>query len=164
VIHAEPGVVGQVAVAGGGTEGPREEDLAFLAARLRAAEEPHRVVLMHMPPHLDGHFAPHADWGFTRRQRDFLAILRDHGVRLVCCAHGLAFDTVVRDGVRFLMSGGGGSGLCSHFRGVCTQGPGRPEDRGALYHAVELEISDEGAISGRVLQAFAGSETARMSF
>jgi Calcineurin-like phosphoesterase len=161
VLHAEPGVVGRVEVeaAEGGLEGPREEDLAFLDERLRAAEEPNRVVLMHMPPHLDGHYAPHADWGFERGEAQFLDLLHEHAVSLVCCAHGLAFDTTVRDGVRFVMSGGGGSGLCSHFRGICTQGDGTPESRGALFHAVELEIDPEGAVAGRVLQAF-GAEPA----
>jgi hypothetical protein len=158
-IHAEPGVPGEIVVPGVGTErgidGPREEDLAFLDRCLGAASEPHRVVLMHTPPHLDGHYAPHADWGFKRREREFLDLLRTHGVRLVACAHGLAFDHHVRDGVHFVMSGGGGSGLCSHLRGVCTEGEGRPEDRGALFHAVELAIADDGAVSGRVIQAFA---------
>jgi hypothetical protein len=85
-------------------------------------------------------------------------------VRLVCCAHGLAFDTHVRDGVRFVMSGGGGSGLCSHFRGVCTEGPGRPEDRGSLYHAVEVSITEAGEVSGRAIQAFARSGESRFQF
>jgi hypothetical protein len=76
-------------------------------------------------------------------------------VKLVCCAHGLAFDTHVHDGVRFVMSGGGGSGLCSHYRGICTAGPARPEDRGSLYHAVEITIGEAGGVSGRVIQAFA---------
>jgi hypothetical protein len=49
----------------------------------------------------------------------------------------------------------GGTGLCSHFRGACTEGPAYPEDRGALFHAVELAIAENGAISGRVVQAFA---------
>jgi hypothetical protein len=162
VLHAEPGVTGQVEVPGGGTpegtEGPQEEDLAFLERSLEAADEPHRVVLMHMPPHLDGHFAPHPDWGFKRREREFLALLRAHDVRLACCAHGLAFDHHVHDGTHFVMSGGGGSGLCSHFRGICTVAPGSPEDRGSLFHAVEITISEAGAISGRVIQAFAGVE------
>jgi hypothetical protein len=162
VLHAEPGVVGQVEVPGGGTpegtEGPRDEDLAFLEQSLEAADEPHRVVLMHMPPHLDGHFAPHPEWGFKRREHEFLALLRAHDVELVCCAHGLAFDHHVHEGTHFVMSGGGGSGLCSHFRGICTEGPGSPEDRGSLFHAVEITISEAGAISGRVIQAFAGVE------
>jgi hypothetical protein len=117
-----------------------------------------------MPPHLDGRYAPHEDWGFRTREREFLTIVRDHGVRLVCCAHGLAFDTCVRDGVRFVMSGGGGAGLCSHFRGVCTEGEGRPEDRGSLFHAVALEIAPDGAVSGRVLQAFDRKRSRTLAF
>jgi hypothetical protein len=111
---------------------PREADLALDGA-LEAAEEPHRVVLMHMPPYLDGRFAPHTEWGFRQREAEFLALLHARGVGLVCCAHGLAFDECVHDGIRFVMSGGGGSGLCSHVRGVCTEGAGRPEDRGSLF-------------------------------
>ena len=45
-----------------------------------------------------------------------------------------------------------GSG--SHFRGICTPGDGRPEDRGALFHAVQMTITEDGEISGRVIQAF----------
>jgi hypothetical protein len=166
VLHAEPGIPGQVDVPGmdssEGTQGPREEDLTFLENSLRAAREPHRVVLMHMPPHLDGHFAPHEAWGFKRRESEFLEILRTHRVKLVCCAHGLAFDTHVHRGIRFVMSGGGGTGLCSHFRGVCTdkdRARARPEDRGALFHAVEFTISETGSISGRVIQAFEPAHT-----
>ena len=61
------------------------------------------------------------------------------------------------------MSGGGGTGLCSHYRGVCTAGPGRPEDRGALFHAVELEISEHGDVSGRTIQAFDRAPPVRAS-
>jgi hypothetical protein len=158
-LRAAPGVVGRIEVSPG-SDGPREGDLAFLDATLAAAGEPNRVVLMHMPPHLDGHYAPHAEWGFEPREREFLAILAAHDVKLVCCAHGLAFDHHVHDGIHFVMSGGGGTGLCSHFRGVCTEGDDRPEDRGALFHAVELAISAEGAVSGHVVQAFAAEPRA----
>lgn len=75
-------------------------------------------------------------------------------MKLVCCAHGLAFDTHVHEGIRFVMSGGGGSGLCSHYRGVCTEGSGHPEDRGGLFHAVVITVTKSGEISGRVMQAF----------
>src|SRR5687767_4610020 len=55
-LHAEPGVVGEVVVPGPGTpedtQGPREDDLRFLEQTLDAADEPHRVVLMHQPPYL----------------------------------------------------------------------------------------------------------------
>jgi hypothetical protein len=33
-------------------------------------------------------------------------------------------------------------------------GDGRPEDRGALFHALQITVAADGAISGRVLQAF----------
>jgi hypothetical protein len=168
-IHAEPGIAGQIEVPGTetpvGIEGPRDEDLAYLDQSLRAAVEPNRVVLMHTPPYLEGHYAPHADWGFRQREREFLDLLRTHGVQLVVCAHGLAFDHHVHEGIHFVMSGGGGTGLCSHLRGVCTEGAGRPEDRGALFHAVELAIDASGAVSGRVLQAFAdAAASARVAF
>jgi hypothetical protein len=137
------------------TAGPSREALAFLEDSLADAAEPHRVVLMHAPPHLDGRLAPHAEWGFRPGEEEFLDIVRRHGVELVCCAHGLAFDHHVRDGIRYVMSGGGGSALCSHFRGVCAEGTGLPEARGALYHAVQITLAGTGAVSGRVLQAFA---------
>lgn len=60
--------------------------------------------------------------------------------------------------------GTGGTGLCSDWKGVCAEGDGRHEDRGALFHAVEVSISQAGAVSGRVLQAFAGPDSARIRF
>lgn len=143
-----------IAAASGGARGPDASSLEFLERSLATAPEPHRVVLMHMPPSLGGHYAPHAYWGFTEGEAEFLMLLDRHRVSLVCCAHGLAFDHHVHRGVRFVMSGGGGSGLCSHFRGICTQGDGHPEDRGALYHAVEIAIGPDGTVSGWVHQAF----------
>jgi hypothetical protein len=156
VIHSEPGVVGRMDVEVGaeGTEGPRAGDLEFLDRALAAAAEPNRVVLMHMPPHLGGRYAPHEEWGFKQREAEFLSLVRTHEVSLVCCAHGLAFDHHVADGIHFVMSGGGGTGLCSHMNGICTAGAGHPEDRGALFHAVEMTVSPTGEVSGRVLQAF----------
>jgi hypothetical protein len=80
--------------------------------------------------------------------------VRRHEVGLVCCAHALLFDHRVHDGTHFVVSGGGGTGLCSHFRGICAAGEGRPEDRGALFHAVQITVAEDGTIAGRVLQAF----------
>lgn len=93
-----------------------------------------------------------------------MELARRGGVRLVCCAHGLAFDHHVNDGIRFVMSGGGGTGLCSQLRGICTGGDGRPEDRGALFHTAEIEVAETGETSGRVLQAFAAAGEARFRF
>lgn len=70
------------------TAGPSAEALRFLDDTLAATTEPHRVVLTHAPPHLDGHYAPQAECGFRRGEPEFLDILRAHDVSLVCCAHG----------------------------------------------------------------------------
>jgi hypothetical protein len=165
-IDGEPGEVGDPVIPEGvESEGPREEALAFLERSLEAADAPHRVVLTHMPPHLDGHYEPHSEWGFQRREPEFLELLRRYEVRLVCCAHGLAFDHHVHDGIHYVMSGGGGTGLCSEFRGICAEGPGHPEDRGSLFHAVQITITEEGSVSGRVLQAFEPDpDRARLTF
>jgi hypothetical protein len=155
-LDGAPGRVGELVVSTpeGGTAGPDEAALAFLDATLAAADEPHRVVLTHAPPRMGDHYAPHAEWGFDQREEEFLAILSRHGVRLVCCAHGLGFDEHIHRGIRVVMSGGGGTALCSHLHGVCAEGDGRPEDRGALFHAVLLLVHEDGRIEGRVLQAF----------
>jgi Calcineurin-like phosphoesterase len=154
-IDGAPGEVGEVDIATDvPVEGPREDALEFLERSLEAADAPHRVVLTHMPPHLGGHYEPHPEWGFQAREDEFLELLRRHGVGLVCCAHGLAFDHHVHDGIQFVMSGGGGTGLCSDFRGICAEGEGHPADRGSLFHAVQIEIGENGAVSGKVLQAF----------
>jgi calcineurin-like phosphoesterase family protein len=155
VIDGAPGEVGEVDIrVDVPVEGPREEALAFLERSLEAADAPNRMVLTHMPPNLNGHYEPHPEWGFQRREDEFLELLRRHGVGLVCCAHGLAFDHHVHDGIQFVMSGGGGTGLCSNFRGICAEGEGHPADRGSLFHMVQIEIAGDGAVSGKVLQAF----------
>jgi hypothetical protein len=166
VLDGAPGRAGQIDIDGSeGVEGPDPEALAFLDDTLDAAEEPHSVVLMHAPPRFDGRFRPHPEWGFDVREQEFLELVRRHDVGLVCCAHALLFDHHVQNGTRFVTSGGGGTGLCSHVRGICTAGDGRPEDRGALFHAVQITITQSGQISGRVLQAFDPvADHARFSF
>jgi hypothetical protein len=131
------------------TAGPSVEALRFLDDTLAATTEPHRVVLLHAPPHLDGHYAPQPECGFQQGEPEFLDIIGRHGVRLVCCAHGLGFDQHVHDGVQYVMSGGGGAALYLSYRDVA--GP----SRGALFHAVEITLTEAGEVRGRVFQAFA---------
>ena len=131
------------------TAGPSVEALQYLDDTLAATSEPERVVLLHAPPHLDGHYAPQPECGFRQGEPEFLDIIRRHGVKLVCCAHGLGFDHHVRDGIRFVMTGGGGAALYLSYRDAGSR------DRGALFHAVEITLAENGAVRGRVLQAFA---------
>src|SRR4051812_40657551 len=130
------------------TAGPGPDALRYLDEALAAASEPQRVVLLHAPPHLDGHYAPQPECGFRQGEAEFLDIIRRHGVKLVCCAHGLGYDHHVHDGIRFVMSGGGGAALYLSYRAAGT-------DRGALFHAVQITLDAPGGASGRVLQAFA---------
>ena len=136
------------------TAGPSVEALRFLDDTLAKTSETHRVVLLHAPPHLDGHYAPQPECGFRQGEPEFLDIIRRHGVKLVCCAHGLGFDHHVRDGIRFVMTGGGGAALYLSYRNA---GGG---NRGALFHAVEITLNEAGAVRGRVFQAFAPRGTA----
>ena len=144
-----------------GTVGPSAATLDFLDRTLTAAAEPHRVVLLHPPPRFGDRLAPHPEWGFSVGERDFLDLVRRHRVTLVCSAHALLFDQHVHEGIRFVVSGGGGTGVCSHLRGICASDDGRPEDRGALFHAVQITLGESGAVTGRVLQAFG---SARITF
>ena len=130
------------------TAGPGPGALRFLDDALAAADEPHRVVLLHAPPHLGGHYSPQPECGFKQGEPEFMEIIRRHGVRLVCCAHGLGYDHHVHDGIRFVMSGGGGAALYLSYKNA-----GR--DRGAVFHAVEITLTETGEVSGRVFQAFA---------
>jgi 3',5'-cyclic AMP phosphodiesterase CpdA len=128
--------------------GPGRAALAYLDAELADAREPHRVVLTHAPPNLDGHYAPQQECGFRQNEREFLALLQRHGVQLVCCAHGLGYDHHVHHGVRYVMSGGGGAAVFLSYRETAHA------DRAGIYHAVELTL-DGAAVSGQVFQAFA---------
>jgi hypothetical protein len=166
VLHSGPGVTGEVEVRGAaspaGLAGPREEDLAFLDGALDAAEEPHRIVLMHMPPYLHGRFAPHAEWEFRQREAELLALLRARDVGLVCCAHGLALRRVRarRDPLRHVRRRRQQALLALPRR---LHG-GRREDRGSVFHAVEISISEAGTIAGRVIQAFDRAGESRIRF
>jgi hypothetical protein len=135
------------------TAGPSVDALRFLDETLATTSEPHRVVLMHAPPHLDGHYAPQPECGFRQGEPEFLEIIRRHDVKLVCCAHGLGFDHHVRDGIRFVMTGGGGAALYLSYRDAGSR------DRGALFHAVEISLAETGAVHGRVSQAFAPAKS-----
>lgn len=138
-----------------GSEQTREEDLTYLETCLRDDDHPHRIVLMHMPPNLNNHYSPHSEWGFSKLERQFLSLVKAHDIKLVCCAHVIAYDYYVHDGIPYVVSGGGGWGLCTHFAGECHGQ--KPPYRGSFYHFVEIIVQESGAISGRVIQAFEGT-------
>ena len=136
--------------------GPRVNDLIFLEESLQDDDHPNKIVFMHAPPYLDDHYEPHGDWGFSTGRSEFLTIVKKHNVKLVCCAHFLAYDYHVHNGTSYVVSGCGGWGLCSHF-GVCSP-KAKPPNRGAFYHFVEVTVQHSGAINGRIIKAFKGTE------
>jgi len=136
------------------SEGPTREDLAYLDEHLGAGDYANRIVLMHMPPSFNGHYATAVEWGFTKFEDEFLAIVKKHNVKLVCCAHILGYDYYEHDGIGYVISGGGGWGL------FCDYGlaQGAPPNRGGIYHFVKISLQETGAITGEVIRAFEGTK------
>lgn len=141
-----------------GTHGPERKDLAFLDEQLRqrAAQYAIRIVLMHMPPNLNGHYAPHSEeiWAFTRLESEFLQIVRDHRVTMLCTAHITAYDRHAADGLAVLVSGAGGGAVGTSYAGIF---PDQPPYRAGFEHFVELIVDESGSISGRVHRIMADS-------
>ena len=136
-----------------GTMGPGEASLAFLAGTLAAAEEPHRVVLMHAPPRFAGGFDPHPEWGFSVREEEFLGLVERHGVRLVCCAHALLFDHHVAAG----RTSSSRAAAAARSARTCAgrARPARARRRRAEPCSMRWRSPERGGrVSGRVLQAF----------
>lgn len=155
------GNVGFVCINGHGGKhipGPQANDIAFLEKALAAAPHPTKIVMLHMPPNFNDRYAPHPDWGFKQFEVEFLRIVKAYGVKLVCSAHVIAFDQHIHDGVQYVVSGGGGWGLCTHY-GHCVGAwdLGHPPHTGAFYHFVEITVGADGTISGLVYMACEGT-------
>jgi hypothetical protein len=108
---------------------------------------------MHMPPNLNNHYAPRVEWSFGRNEKEFLALVRELKVRLVCCAHVTAYDYHVHDGVGYVVSGGGGWDVCPEFESHQVTAP---DQRGSFHHFVDVKVTEAGCISGQVVRAFEG--------
>ena len=142
--------------------GPGERDLAFLDQCLRSDDHKVRIVMMHMPPNLQGHYAPRggSEWGFKALEPELLSIVKQHEVDLVCCSHIMGFDYYVYEGIPFVLSGAAGYILDGVFGGTHREGYaislGVPPHRGSFFHFVQIAVEESGAISGRVHKAFEG--------
>ena len=143
-----------------GVAGPREEALAFLDRTLEAAAEPHRVVLMHAPP---------ASAAGSRRTPSGASTCARPSSSSSCaatasrssaaptpCSSTTTSTTAPTSSSRAAAAPG-----CAR---TCTasapRATARPEDRGALFHAVKITIAEDGDVSGEVLQAFGGTGSA----
>lgn len=132
------------------TGGPRTEDLIFLEKAFKRTPYPVRILLMHMPPNLNKHYTPVPEWGFTKNEKEFLNIVKANKIKMICCAHVIAYDYYVYDNIPYVVSGGLGWGLHDGFGYLW----GTPPHRGAFYHFVAVTVSKDGEISGRIIRAF----------
>ena len=123
----------------------------FLGSELRSAledfkdENSFKVVMFH---HVVFSCGPHGDDLDTILRRGIHEILRDHGVKLVFTSHDHNYQRLEKDGVTYIVTGGGGAGLYN---------VNPEEDCGAelikwckCYHMVLVRVSS-GELHVRVL-------------
>ncbi len=100
------------------------EESAWLEADLAGTQQPVKIVALHYPP-----FDPRgSDDIMTRGNETFLSLMKKYGVQYVFAGHIHAYDQVSRDGVIYIISGGGGAPL--H----------RSEEQGGFYHYVQVTV------------------------
>jgi predicted phosphodiesterase len=101
------------------------EETAWLDADLAATQKPVKIVALHYPP-----FDPRgSDQVLTMGNEAFTVLMRQRGVRYVFAGHIRAYDQTTRDGVIYVISGGGGAPLS------------RSEDQGGFYHYVRVSVN-----------------------
>lgn len=76
----------------------------FLENALRTSRRPVRIVAFHQPAFTAGLHAPGAE-----QQRRWVPLLRRYRVSLVLQGHNHAYERIVRDGVTYVTTGGGGA-------------------------------------------------------
>ncbi len=101
------------------------EETAWLDADLAATQKPVKIVALHYPP-----FDPRGSGQvLTMGNEAFTTLMRHRGVRYVFAGHIRAYDQSTRDGVIYVISGGGGAPLS------------RSADQGGFYHYVRVSVN-----------------------
>lgn len=131
--------------------GPTEAELAYLEACLRSDTHPVRFLLMHQPPDFNRRFDGFNGMGFTHLEKEFLQLIRNFRVNIVCCAHVILYDYCEFEGAAFVTSAGGGYATDTVFF--------TPPYRGRFHHFVEITVQESGAISGRVIKLSDGAQS-----
>ena len=83
-----------------------DAQLRFLRRTLEVAREPTVIVAFHQPVYTAG---PHGPSLSARRR--WVPLFRRHGVRLVLQGHNHDYERIVRGGVNYVTTGGGGQSL-----------------------------------------------------
>ncbi len=142
--------------------GPRIDELEFMETCLKESKKEIHIIMMHMPPNLNGHYEPRSgeEWGFKHHEKQFLSILKKYKVSLVCCSHIIGYDYYNYEGIKFVVSGNAGYAIDfdfgrSHREGYAIM-PGVPPHRGSFYHFLKITVNINGQISGKIYRAFEG--------
>jgi tartrate-resistant acid phosphatase type 5 len=85
----------------------------FLRRALRGASERIRIVAFHQPAFTAGIHAPG-----EAQQRRWVPLFRRYAVKLVLQGHNHAYERIVRDGVTYITTGGGGAPVYPCLRPV----------------------------------------------
>ena len=87
----------------------RNSELDWLEADLSSTDQPLKVVFLHHPP-----FDPDGtDHIMLHGNEEFMALVEEYGVAYVFAGHIHAYVEGIRNGVRYIITGGGGAPLYS---------------------------------------------------
>jgi predicted phosphodiesterase len=101
------------------------EESAWLDADLAATQKPVKIVAIHYPP-----FDPRgSNQVMSMGNQAFMSLMRKRGVKIVLSGHIHTYDQTNRDGVTYIISGGGGAEL------------NRAEADGGFYHYVQVRVN-----------------------
>ncbi len=101
-------------------------DLAWIESDLQGTSQPLKFVVMHVPPFMP--FPVPADKEMRAGGADFVALMEKYHVTMVFAGHLQAYQRMQRNGIPYIITGGGGSP------------PAVPRILGGRYHYVRVEI------------------------
>lgn len=122
-----------------------EAQTAWLRRAAGASTAPHRIAVMHHPGFT---LIPWRDLEAAATRARFHDLLRELGFLAVFCGHDHQFYTTVRDGLRYVVSGGGGAPL--YEQDPTRAGAG---DRFRVFHHYVLVFVEETRMTARVFGA-----------
>lgn len=124
----------------------QDEDLAYLKEELQHPAK-HRFVFLHIPPAFfeETFVSDTRRRGFKKNAEDFHSLMKEYGVDEVFMAHIHGYATLLRDGVRYTLTAGGGAPL-SH----------RIVEENRHYHYIDCHVTAEGIV--RTLKLYEKSQ------
>jgi 3',5'-cyclic AMP phosphodiesterase CpdA len=107
------------------------DDLAWIEADLQSTSQPLKFVVMHVPPFMP--FPVPAESRMQAGGAEFTTLMEQYHVTMVLAGHLQAYQRMQRNGIPYIITGGGGSP------------PAVPRVLGGRYHYVRVEIRGDTA-------------------